>query len=124
MNCPWADEMQAVRAVPHVAGLGYPRDMPLLLGCFAVIFPRVVLFLVWLFGNGWLERAITNALVLLLGFLLMPLTTLAYAYAYHSWSVDGTFTITGWLIVAIAVLVDLGSLRGGHKSYYRRRALE
>jgi hypothetical protein len=98
--------------------------MPLLIGCFAVIFPRVVLFLVWLFGNGWLERAIANALVLLLGFLLMPLTTLAYAYAAHSWSVDGTLTVGGWLIVAIGVLVDLGSLRGGHKSYYRRRQIE
>jgi Cu/Ag efflux pump CusA len=98
--------------------------MPLLLGCFAVIFPRVVLFLVWLFGNGWLERAINNALVLLLGFLLMPLTTLAYAYAVHSWSVNGSLSTIGWVIVAIGVLVDLGSLRGGHKSYYRRRELD
>lgn len=95
--------------------------MPLLIGCFAVIFPRVVLFLVWLLGNGWLERAIGNALLMLLGFLLMPLTTLAYAYAVHSWSVDGSLTIGGWLIVAIGVLIDAGSLRKGHTSYYRRR---
>ena len=95
--------------------------MPLLLGCFAVIFPRVVLFLVWLFGNGWIERAVTNALVLILGFLLMPLTTLAYAYAFHSWSVDGSISIIGWVIVLIAALVDLGSLRGGHRGYSRRR---
>jgi len=95
--------------------------MPLLLGCFAVIFPRVVLFLVWLFGNGWLERAVTNALVLILGFLLMPLTTLAYAYAFHSWSVDGSISIIGWVIVLIAALVDLGSVRGGHRSYSRRQ---
>jgi hypothetical protein len=98
--------------------------MPLLLGCFAVIFPRVVLFLVWLFGNGWLERAITNALVLILGFLLMPLTTLAYAYVVHSWSVNGNISIIGWAIVAVGVLVDLGSLRGGHRGYSRRRALD
>jgi hypothetical protein len=97
--------------------------MPLLLGCFAVIFPRVVLFLVWLFGNGWLERAVTSALWLVLGFLLMPLTTLAYAYAFHSWSVGGDLTIVGWLIVALAALVDLGSVRGGHRGYSRRREL-
>jgi hypothetical protein len=95
--------------------------MPLLLGCFAVIFPRVVLFLVWLFGNGWIERAVTNVLVLLLGFLLMPLTTLAYAYAFHSWSVDGSLSLVGWGIVLIAALVDMGSWRGGHRSYSRRR---
>lgn len=95
--------------------------MPLMLGCFAVIFPRVVLFLVWLFGNGWIERAVTNALVLILGFLLMPLTTLAYAYAFHSWSVNGSISIIGWVIVAIAALVDFGSLGGGHRGYSRRR---
>jgi hypothetical protein len=94
--------------------------MPLLLGCFAVIFPRLVLFVVWLLGNGWLERAVTNVLVLLLGFLLMPLTTLAYAYAFHSWSAGGSITLVGWAIVALAVLVDLGSLRKGHHGYSRR----
>jgi len=94
--------------------------MPLLVGCFAVIFPRLVLFVIWLLGNGWLERAVTNALVLILGFLLMPLTTLAYAYAFHSWSAGGSITLVGWAIVALAVLVDLGSLRKGHHGYLRR----
>ena len=98
--------------------------MPLLLGCFAVIFPRLVLFLVWLFGHGWLERAVTSALLLLLGFLLMPLTTLAYAYAFHSWSADGSLSVVGWLIVAVAALVDLGSWRKGHHGYRSRRELE
>lgn len=95
--------------------------MPLLLGCFAVIFPRLVLFLVWLLGNRWLESAVTNILVLILGFLLMPLTTLAYAYAVHSWSAGGNITLVGWAIVGLAVLVDLGSLRKGHHGYSRRR---
>jgi hypothetical protein len=94
--------------------------MPLLVGCFAVIFPRLVLFVIWLLGNGWVERAVTNTLVLLLGFLLMPLTTLAYAYAFHSWSVGGSITLLGWAIVALAALVDLGSLRKGHHGYRRR----
>lgn len=97
--------------------------MPLLVGCFAVIFPRLVLFLVWLFGNGWLERAV-NGLVLILGFLLLPLTTLAYAYAVHSWSVGGDVTLTGWAIVALAALLDLGGLRKGHHGYSRRRERE
>lgn len=50
----------------------------------------------------------------------MPLTTLAYAYAFHSWSAGGSITLVGWAIVALAVLVDLGSLRKGHHGYLRR----
>jgi len=95
--------------------------MPLLVGCFAVIFPRLVLFCVWLLGNGWLERALKNGLLLILGFLLMPLTTLAYAYSFHSWSAGGSITTIGWVIVGLAVLVDIGSLRKGHHGYSRRR---
>jgi hypothetical protein len=51
----------------------------------------------------------------------MPLTTLAYAYAVHSWSVNGSISIVGWAIVGLGVLVDLGSLGGGHRGYSRRR---
>jgi len=91
-----------------------------MLGCAAVIFPRVVLFLVWLLGNRYLESAM-GALVLILGFIFLPLTTLAYAYAAHSWSGPTGISIVGWGIVALAALIDLGSLRGGHGSYRRRR---
>jgi len=97
--------------------------MPLVLGCFAVIFPRVVLFLVWLFGNGYLERAFKSTLLLLLGFLILPLTTLAYAYAAHSWSDASGLRPLGWLLVGVAVLADLGSLGGNHPRYRRRREL-
>ena len=96
--------------------------MPIMLGCAAVIFPRVVLFLVWLLGD-YLETAIHNSLVLILGFIFMPLTTLAYAYAAHSWSTPAGISIVGWLLIAIAALIDLGSLRGGHGSYRRRQEL-
>jgi hypothetical protein len=94
-----------------------------MLGCAAVIFPRVVLFLVWLLGNGYLEAAV-SALVLILGFIFMPLTTLAYAYAVHSWSGSTGISIVGWVIIVLAALIDLGSLRGGHGSYRRRRMRE
>jgi hypothetical protein len=95
--------------------------MPLMLGCFALLFPRVVLFFVWLFGNGYLERALHSALLLILGFLFLPLTTLAYAYAVHSASVGGSISPLGWGIVALGVLVDLGILGGGHRGFRRRR---
>jgi hypothetical protein len=94
--------------------------MPVMLGCAAVIFPRVVLFLVWLLGNNYLE-SVVSGLVLILGFIFMPLTTLAYAYAAHSWTGPTGISILGWVIIALAALIDLGSLRGGHGSYRRRR---
>jgi hypothetical protein len=95
--------------------------MPLFLGCFAVIFPRLVLFLVWLFTNDYLERAFANVLWLLLGFIFLPLTTLAYAYSVHSLSVGGHLSTLGWVIIGVAALVDLGSLGGNHPRYRRRR---
>jgi hypothetical protein len=97
--------------------------MPVLLGCFAVIFPRLVLFLIWLLGNEYLERAYDNVLWLLLGFVFLPLTTLAYAYAVHSFSGAGDISTLGWLIVAVAALVDLGSWGGNHPRYRRGREL-
>lgn len=103
------------------AALANLARMPLLLGCFAVLFPRIVLFLVWLFGSGYLERAFKSVLWLLLGFIFLPLTTLAYAYAMHSWSDMSGLRPLGWLLVALAFLVDVGSLGGNHPRYRRRR---
>lgn len=95
--------------------------MPVLVGCAAVIFPRVILFLVWLLGDGYLEAAVESMLLLILGFVLMPLTTLTYAYAVHSWSDGSGISLVGWGLVALAALMDLGGLRGGHGSYRQRR---
>jgi hypothetical protein len=72
----------------------------------ALIFPRLALVLVWLFSN-FLGRAYHTILWPLLGFIFMPLTTLAYAWAINSnGSVSGIF----FFIVLVAALIDLGSL--------------
>jgi hypothetical protein len=90
--------------------------MPCLLALLALAFPRVVLLLLWLFTT-YLERAINSVLILLIGFLILPLTTLAYAFAINSHgSVDGLYLV----LIVVAVLVDLGLIGGGHAS--RRRA--
>ena len=54
--------------------------MPCLAGCLALVLPRVTLVLVWLFTN-YLQEAYQTWLWPLLGFFLLPLTTLAYAWA-------------------------------------------
>lgn len=77
--------------------------------------PRLIIFLMWLFTN-YLARAYDGAWILpLLGFFLLPWTTLAYAFAINS---GFGLSPVGILIVALGLLLDLGSHGGG---YYRRR---
>lgn len=68
------------------------------------LFARVALFVVWLttplvnhaFHGGWILP--------LLGFLLLPITTLTYVLVYY---ISGSVTDWGWLWVALAILLDL-----------------
>ncbi|HKE01322.1 MAG TPA: hypothetical protein VKE69_09955 [Planctomycetota bacterium] len=86
--------------------------MPFLLGCLALGAPRLVLFLVWLFSD-YLGRAYAGNFWPFLGFLFLPLTTLAYAWAKNSaGSVTGFYLV----VVVIAVLLDLGMLGGGARA--------
>jgi uncharacterized oligopeptide transporter (OPT) family protein len=80
-----------------------------------VAFPRIALVLLFFFSN-YLQRAYHGLLLLLLGFIFLPLTTLVYA-----WMVNSNLPIAGinLLILIIAVVIDVGSLGGGE--YHRRR---
>ena len=92
--------------------------MGCLIGCFAVVFPRLALVLVFLSSN-YLGQAYETNLWPILGFLFMPLTTLAYAWAVNS---NGTVTGAYLVVVVIAVLMDLGSNgNGAHQSRRRGR---
>jgi hypothetical protein len=89
--------------------------MACLVGCLALALPRVAILLVVLFSD-YLGAAYQTILWPLLGFLFMPTTTLAYAWAINSrGSVDGVHLV----IVVIAVLIDLG-LVGGSAGSARR----
>jgi hypothetical protein len=87
--------------------------MPCLIGCIAVAFPRVALFLVWFFGNSYFERAFGSWLWPLLGFFFLPLTTLAFAFGMNSLGTPGELGPLGWLLVIVGLAGDLGLLRGG-----------
>jgi hypothetical protein len=63
---------------------------------------RLLLVLVWIFGDR-VERAFDNGLVPLLGLLFLPLTTLVYALV---WDRDG-LSIGEGTLVALALLIDL-----------------
>jgi hypothetical protein len=80
------------------------------MGClvflFALISPRLALFLVWIFDD-LLERAFDDWIVPVLGFFLLPWTTLAYAVMWAA----GPNGVEGfeWFIVVLAFLADLSS---------------
>lgn len=90
--------------------------MPFVVGCLALAFPRVALFLVWLFGGDYLGRAYEHFLWPLLGFIFFPLTTLTFAFASNSLAAPGEIPPLGWLLVGLAVLADIGLLGSGSKS--------
>jgi hypothetical protein len=78
-------------------------------GCFVVLLaffsPRLALFALWLFGD-LLSRAFDDWYVPLIGFFLLPWTTLAYAVMWSSGSrVEGF----DWFIVILAFLVDISA---------------
>jgi hypothetical protein len=86
------------------------------MGCFvallALLSPRLALFAVWLFSD-LLSRAFDSWIVPLLGFFLLPWTTLAYAVMW-----DSSREVSGleWFLVGLAFLFDLGSYDRGRRA--------
>ena len=79
-----------------------------LVGCIALAMPRVAILLVVIFGD-YIGRAYDTFVWPMLGFLFMPTTTLAYAWAINSrGSVEGLQLV----VVVLAVLIDMGMIGG------------
>jgi hypothetical protein len=91
--------------------------MPCLIALLALISPRLALFFIFLFSN-MLDRAFDGWLLPLLGFFVLPWTTLAYTVMWDT----GTATVDGfeWFIVVLAFLADLASYAGGRGYRYSR----
>jgi hypothetical protein len=89
--------------------------MPCLLLILFAAFPRVALVLLFFFST-YLQRAYHGLLVPILGFIFLPLTTLAYA-----WMVNSGLPIAGMnlILLIVAVIIDLSGWGGGE--YHRRR---
>ena len=89
--------------------------MPCLVGCLALLTPRIAIVLV-VFFSDYIGRAYETTLWPFVGFLVMPLTTLAYAWAINS---RGSVAGLHLVVVVVAALIDLG-LVGGSASKRRR----
>ena len=81
--------------------------MGCLLALLALISPRLVLIVLWIFSDVQ-SRALDGWLLPFLGFFLLPWTTLSYV-AFWDWGPG--FEVTGfeWFFVVFAFLLDLGS---------------
>jgi hypothetical protein len=88
--------------------------MPCLILILFLIFPRIALLLIFFFSN-YLERAYHNLLIPLLGFIFLPLTTLAYAWMVNTGQPIGGLNL---VLLIVAVIIDLGGWGGGE--YHRR----
>ena len=84
--------------------------MPCLVILLALIGPRVAIIGMAIFSDV-LSRAYDGILLPLIGFFLLPWTTLAYAFMWDA----GTNRVDGfeWFLVVLAFLADIGSYAGG-----------
>ncbi len=82
--------------------------MPCCLALFALAAPRITILLV-VFFSDYLGTVYETNIVPFLGFLLLPTTTLAYAWAIHA---RGSVAGIHLAVVVLAVLIDLGAFGG------------
>jgi hypothetical protein len=87
---------------------------------FALITPRFILFLLWLFSN-YLNRAFSSGWWGVLGFFFLPTTTIAYAVAKNEFSTpSGGIEAAGIIVIVIGVAIDLGLLGGSGRGLGKR----
>lgn len=78
----------------------------------AFLGPRFTLLLLWLFTD-YLSRAFDSFVLPVLGFLFLPWTTLAYAFAQNSL---GGLHDVGLVVVILGVVADIGVFGGGSRA--------
>lgn len=92
------------------------------MGCFlallALISPRLVLFLLWVFDD-LLGQAFDSWALPFLGFFLLPWTTLAYT-AFWDWGPGREVTGFEWFFVILAFVIDLSSYAQGRQAQHAR----
>ncbi len=90
------------------------------MGCGCLVFlasaisPRLGIFLLWLFSDR-MTQAFDSGWLAIVGFLLLPWTTLAWAVAYQPLADIGVSGF-GWIVVGVALLADLSTLAGSGKA--------
>jgi hypothetical protein len=83
--------------------------MPCLFAFIALLAPRVVVVLLWLF-TSWFQGIFATALWPVLGFVFLP-TTLLWYTAVHNWY-GGAWGPVQIIVLVIAILIDLSPAGG------------
>ena len=90
--------------------------MACLIALFSLVTPRLIIILMVIFSD-YIGEAYDNNVIPFLGFIFLPLTTIAYAFAEHNGGLEGIYIV----LVVGAALIDLGLIgNGGHKAKYRK----
>ena len=90
--------------------------MPCFFALIALLFPRVLILILWFFTE-WFSGVFNSLLWPILGLIFMPVTMLWYSYVFnHS---GGQWSTMNIVILVIAILIDMGSWGGGYKSRNR-----
>lgn len=89
--------------------------MGCLVAVLALVSPRLLLVILWLFTD-FVDRAFDSVVLPILGFVLAPFTTSLYVLSYEQGSGVSGF---GWILVGIALLIDLGAYAGAARGARR-----
>lgn len=92
--------------------------MACLLAIVALIFPRILMIVLWLFTD-WFNGVFDNVIIPILGFIFLPIATLWFTVVVHYYNGEwNSVTIVG---MVIAVALDLSGMGGGYQSRGRYR---
>lgn len=86
--------------------------MPCLFVVFALLTPRLVVALLWLFSR-WFDGMFATILWPILGFIFLPTTLLWYSAVQHWFA--GQWSLWPVVGLVIALLVDLSPAKGGRR---------
>lgn len=86
--------------------------MPCLFAVFALLTPRILIVLLWLFSH-WL-RVVPGGLWLILGFIFLPTTLLWYVAVQH-W-LGGHWTAGPIIGLVIALMIDISPASSRRRS--------
>ena len=94
--------------------------MGCLLVLFALITPRFIMLVLWLFSD-YLNYAFSSGWWGILGFLFLPTTSIAYAIAQNEFTArGGGFEAAGIIVIVLGVAIDLGLLGGSGRGLGKR----
>lgn len=90
----------------------YKRQGGCVFGCLSLLTPRIIIVLMVIFTD-YIGTAFGHWVWPLLGFLFMPITTIAAAVASHELPGSGLPPYSNWALIGVGILLDLGLIGGG-----------